>query len=140
MDFSKNSVRLFVKLFVLVSVLFIGGAIILRLYKEDKHPERFEASNQESQVLEYSLPQIVNSPVESISLGEEFVFLPSLVPLEEGVDIILISSPVWMSFDQGILSGNPSEAGPFHFVLRVKKDDFFYDQDYYLIVYDINNE
>lgn len=140
MDLTKKSLKLFLVVFLIIFVLFTVMAVSLRLYNESRYPDKFGEVVSESDKASYVLPRLLNSPPESVFLGEEYVFVPRIIIDDSDVEFVLIESPEWLSLERDIIRGYPDSLGTYSFVLRVIEGENYYDEVYYFVVKDDENE
>ncbi len=138
--FSMKSIQYFFLVFAIVLVLFATLAFVLRWYNVQNNPEKFPAYGSVKGEDFVILPQVLNRPTESIRVGERFLYIPNFVHAKDEVFLELRSSPGWLNLKDGIIWGVPDSVGSFSFVLRISTVDGYYDEVFYLIVNDQEDE
>lgn len=140
MSLKKNPLQLFALVFVLILVFGVVGSVLLRNYKEQKNPEKFLEKEILINETHEAFPQILNEPVRNVTLGSLFTFSPRIVPIDEKVNLSLLSGPEWLALENSEVVGTPTTLGSFSFILRLEKDGEYIDEEFFLIVTDASDE
>ncbi len=129
--------KFFIMIFVLFMFLVVVGSVILRNYNERKYPERFvDEVEVMDEGYDKSFPQIINEPVNSVIIGETYTFTPRVAPSDDSINLTLLQSPNWLTFDGVVVSGTPNELGTVSFILRIEKEGLYVDEEFFLVVTD----
>ncbi len=140
MSLKKNPLKLFVLVFTLVLVFGILGSVFLRNYKEQKNPEKFLETEVSMDERYEKFPQILNEPVRNVTLGDSFSFSPKVVPMDDRVNLSLLSAPEWLGLENSEVRGTPTTVGSFSFILRLEKGGEYIDEEFFLVVMDGTDE
>ena len=137
MEPKTKPMKFFIMIFVLFMFLVVVGSVILRNYNERKYPERFvDEVEVMDEGYDKSFPQIINEPVNSVIIGETYTFTPRVAPSDDSINLTLLQSPNWLTFDGVVVSGTPNELGTVSFILRIEKEGLYVDEEFFLVVTD----